>query len=110
MPPLGPLVPIGTGGPRLTGYGKLAVTNSSVLVNTLTGGAGSSGFPTTQTTVTFYSDPASTGSLYLCPFGGTSSATAGIPLSAGASWQITLDNPSLASVFSTAGATLWCWW
>jgi hypothetical protein len=106
--PLGTLIPTGTGGPILSGYGSLAVTGTSALVDTLTVGSGSSGFPTTQTSVTLFNSSA--GLLYLCPFGGTASSTVGIPIAGGTSLQITLLNPSLMTIVAASTATLWCWW
>jgi len=96
--------------PILTGFGTLAVTGSSALMSTLTADANGSGFPTTQTTVTF--NNASGGTIYIRLFGGTATSANGIPMVAGQYWQVTLSAQALANmtVISASTSTLWAWW
>lgn len=105
---LGP-VSTATTSPQITGSGTLA-TGASALISTLTLDANGSGWPLTQTSVTFLNSGSTVN--YIRPFGGTSSATTGIPLAAAASvtWNLSAQELLTMTVFNASSGTLWCWW
>lgn len=70
----------------ILGFGTLAVTNASVLASTMTAGPNSAVWPTTPGMLYVLNDAASNGTLYVCPLGGTCSATVGLELVPGRSW------------------------
>jgi len=89
----------------IVGFGKLAVTNSSALVSTLTIGPNSEAWPTSPGVVDIVNDHQSADVVWVCPLGGACSATNGLPVPAGTSWRF--NRPATAmTVFSTAGATI----
>lgn len=72
--------------PAVLGFGTLAVTNSSALASTMTAGPNSAVWPTVPGMLYVLNDAASNGTLYVCPLGGTCSATVGLELTPGRSW------------------------
>ena len=92
----------------ITGFMSKAVT-SSVLITTLTMGTSSSDVPTTPTLMTFHA-VSGAGIGYVAPFGGTASATNGIPIEGGATVSIVLTNPQLATVFASSSTVIAAWW
>jgi hypothetical protein len=87
------------------GFGKLAVTNASTLVSTLTTGPNSAAWPTTPGIVDIANDGTSADTVWVCPLGGTCSAANGIPVPIGGSWRFTKPATTM-TVFSTGGATI----
>ena len=70
----------------LAGFGTLAVSTSSILLSTATVGPNSTTFPGGNLPgrqIIVRNSTASAGVLYICPLGGTCSATVGIPLAIG---------------------------
>ena len=92
----------------ITGFMSKAVT-SSVAITTLTLGTASSDVPTTPTLMNFHA-VSGAGIGYIAPFGGTASATNGIPVEGGVTISIVLANPSLATVFASSSTTISAWW
>jgi hypothetical protein len=98
--------PVGGTSP-IKGFGTLAVSSSSVLVSTLTAGPNSSAWPTAPGMVNFINAGSSV--IYLCPLGGTCSATVGIPMPAATTLPI--FNPSTsATAFDASSGTLAATW
>lgn len=99
---------IPTGGVApVKGFGTLAVTSTSALVSTLTAGPNSAVWPTSPAMVYFTNAGAS--ALFLCPLGGTCSATTGIPIAAAAT--LALFNPATtATVISASTGSLVSQW
>lgn len=102
-PGVGPcFVPTGDR-PPISGFGTLAVTSASALVSTLTVGPNSAVWPTSPGFMEFRNTGASV--IYLCPLGGTCSATVGIPIAAGA--VVPIFHPTTtATVFDATTGTL----
>lgn len=69
----------------ITGFGTLAVSNSSVLLSTMTAGPNSGVWPTAPQMMYVTNAPGG-GILYVCPLGGTCSSSVGIPIAAGSSY------------------------
>lgn len=94
--------------PRLTAYGTLAVTSSSVALSTLTVGPNSPAWSTTYPSgyVSIRNSVASTGTVYFCPLGGTCSASVGEPIAQGETIFRNVANTTAITLFSTAGATV----
>ena len=70
----------------IAGFGTLAVSTSSILLSTATVGPNSTTFPggnLPNRQIVIRNSSASAGLLYVCPLGGTCSATVGIPLAIG---------------------------
>lgn len=97
-----------TGGPSaIQGFGTLSVGSASVLVSTLTTGPNSAAWPTKPGMVSFINEGSSV--IYLCPLGGTCSATVGIPMAAGSTLPV--FNPSTnATAFDASTGTLVAQW
>ena len=93
----------------LTGLGTLALSNSSVLLSTLTAFGNSSSFPTTPTVINI---KVSTGGgiAYLCPYGGTATSSVGIPIDPGTTMSFNLRNPAAATLISASSSTITAWW
>jgi hypothetical protein len=90
--------------PAILGFGTLAVVNASALASTATAGPNSAVWPTAPGMLYVLNDAASNGNLYVCPLGGTCSATVGLELTPGRSWGF--FKPATAmTVFATTTAT-----
>lgn len=92
---------------QVSGFGTMSVTASSTLVSTITTGPNSSAWPATPGLVNFVNGGSSV--IYLCPLGGTCSASVGIALAAGASLQI-FGPSNAATVFDATTGTLGAQW
>lgn len=90
--------------PAVLGFGTLAVTNSSALASGATAGPNSAVWPTTPGMLYVLNDAASAGNLYVCPLGGTCSATVGLELTPGRSWGFYKPATTM-TVFATTTAT-----
>lgn len=77
---------VGTSNAPVAGFGTLSVTSGSALLSTLTAGPNSAAWPTSPRQVYVVNAPASSGTLYVCPKGGTCSASTGIPIAAGGAY------------------------
>lgn len=101
-------VPIVTGPPKLTAYGTLSVTNSSVALSTLTPGPNSpawtAAYPSNY--VAINNSIGSAGALYVCWLGGTCSASVGSPIAVGETRFRNVASGTAVTVFSTLGATV----
>ena len=95
--------------PQISGYGTLAVTNSSVLASTMTVGPNSPAWPAQPGQVFAVNSAGSTGTAFVCPLGGTCSASNGIPVGVGASYGFFKPSANM-TLFSTAGATVVFQW
>lgn len=94
-----------TTAPAILGFGTLAVTNSSALVSTATAGPNSAVWNATPPGAVYVlNDAASAGNLYVCPLGGTCSATVGLELAPGRSWGFYKPAATM-TVFATTTAT-----
>jgi hypothetical protein len=99
--------PMSTGPAAVQGFGSLAVTNSSVLISTLTLGPNSGAWP--PSTVTYLTnDGASAGYLYICPLGG-SCGTTGVKLAIGQPYGFRNLSPN-ATAYAASTATLDAQW
>ncbi len=99
--------------PGLSGFGTLSATNSSTALSTLTVGPNSKAWAMPFAGVlNLLNASTSAGLLYLCPFGGTCSATVGIPLIVGQSISgINLGGSTVSpTVFAVSTATVVAWW
>lgn len=102
-----PIVP-----PQLNGFGTLAVTAASTLLSTLTKGPNSPNYPTIfpNGTITIKSSPVSSGNVWICPLGGTCSASVGIPIAVGGVESYTVTDATVPTVFATSTATIIVEW
>src|SRR4051812_35291166 len=91
---------------QLTGFGTIAATTASVLVSTMTLGPQSNAWPNAPQTVYVMNAAASAGLLYVCPLGGTCSATTGIPIGPGASYGFAKP-ASTMTLIAASTATVW---
>lgn len=100
--------PVVTGPPKLTAYGTLAVTTSSVALSTLTVGPNSPAWSTTYPSsyVSIRNSVASAGIVYFCPLGGTCSASVGEPIAQGETIFRNVASGTAITLFSTTGATV----
>ena len=99
--------------PATAGYGTLSVSTSSIAVSTLTAGPNSASYPTGLLPSRFLSVRNSIGSagfLYVCLYGGTCTASVGIPLAVGESKTWTLNSPTSPTVIAASTATLIAEW
>ena len=91
----------------VAGFGTLAATTASVAVSSMTLGPNSATWPPSQATNVFVINAASSaGNLYVCPLGGTCSATNGIPIVPGASYGFARPAASM-TVVAQSTATVW---
>lgn len=105
---IGPcFVPTADGVVAVKGFGTLAVTGTSALVSTLTVGPGSAAWPTVPGLVRFMNTGTTT--LFLCPLGGTCSATTGIPIAAAATLAIFNPSTSTTVIDATTGTLVAQW-
>ncbi len=96
--------------PRISGYGTLSVSNSSVLLSTLTVGPNSRVWPSNQLPMVFVSNSTeSAGIAYVCPLGGTCSSTVGIPIVAGGAYGFSGASTSM-TVIAASSATVVAQW
>jgi hypothetical protein len=101
--------PITTSPAAITGFGTLAVVNASALASTATAGPNSAVWPTTTGMLYVRNESASAGTLYVCPLGGTCSATVGLELPPGQSWGFYKPATTM-TVFATTTATMQAQW
>lgn len=100
-------VPTAEGVAPVAGFGTMTVTASSTLVSTLTTGPNSAAWPATPGLVRFINGGSSV--IYLCPLGGTCSATVGIAIAASTTLPIFAPSTS-ATVFDATTGTLGVQW
>lgn len=95
----------------LTGFGTLAVTNTSALLSTLTAGTNSPAWPagTAGTMIYVVNSPASAGLMYLCPLGGTCTAAAGIPIAVGSAFGCSRCAPTMTVIAATTATAIAQW-
>lgn len=94
----------------IIGYGTLAATASSVLISTMTKGPNSVTWATIPPGMVYVlNDTASAGNLYVCPLGGTCSATVGLELTPGRSWGFNRPSATM-TVFAATTATVQLTW
>lgn len=89
----------------ITGFGKLALTNASTLLSTMTLGPNSADWPSTPGVVDIQNDAASADVIYVCPLGGTCSAANGIPILVGGSFRFTIP-ATVMTVIAASTATV----
>lgn len=101
-------VPVITGPPKLTAYGTLSVTASSVALSTLTVGPNSPAWSTTYPSnyVSIRNSINSAGVVYVCWLGGTCSASVGDVLAVGQSATRNVGNTVSPTVFAASTATV----
>ena len=100
----------------LAGFGTLTVVNASALLSTLTVGPTDGTlprlpvFPPSQMQMIYViNSPSSAGILYLCPLGGTCSATVGIPIAVGSSYGCFRCLPSMTVIAATTATAIGQW-
>lgn len=97
----------------INGYGTLSVATSSIPLSGLTAGPSSPAYPAGQplSVVTVRNSIGSANTLYVCLFGGTCTASVGIPLAAGESktWGIggKLTSPTVISGGTATAVVEW---
>jgi hypothetical protein len=91
---------------QMTGFGTIAATTASVQVSTMTLGPQSNTWPPSPKTVYVMNAAGSAGLLYVCPLGGTCSATTGIPISPGAAYGFA-GPASTMTLVAASTATVW---
>lgn len=91
------------------GFGTLSATNASTLLSTLTAGPSSGTWPTVPGQVYVMNSVGSGGLIYVCPLGGTCSASVGIPISAGNAYGFYEPSTSM-TVFAVSTATVIAQW
>ncbi len=94
--------------PKLTAYGILSVTASSVALSTLTVSPNSPAWPTTYPNnyVSIRNSILSAGVVYVCWLGGTCSATVGDPVAVGQSATRNVGNTVSPTLFAASTATV----
>lgn len=91
----------------VTGAGYLTAGASALISAATFDTLGAGGLPTTPTLMTFYNVGATS---YIRPFGGTASATVGVPIGTVQSFTVNITNPSLVTVFcATSSAFSFSW-
>lgn len=101
--------PTTTAPPPVSGFGTLSATAASTLLSTLTAGPNSSVWPLLPKQIFVMNAPGSAGVVYVCPKGGTCSASVGIPIAAGYSYGF--YQPATAmTVFAASTATVVAQW
>ena len=98
--------------PSCNGFGTLAATNASAALSTLTVGPGSNlWLMPFNGTLYIKNSAASADNVYVCPLGGTCSATVGIPLAPGEAYGFNLGGSTTSpTVFATSTATVVAQW
>lgn len=86
--------------PPVTGFGTLSATGTFALASTLTLGPSSAGWPAAPGMVYVVNAPASAGTVFVCPLGGTCTTANGIPIAAGSAYG--LFRPSTAMTLVAA--------
>jgi hypothetical protein len=95
--------------PPIHGFGTLSATAASAALSGLTPGPNSAVWPTSPAQMFVINSPGSAGIVYVCPLGGTCSATVGIPLSVGQSYALYQPSTSM-TVFAVSTATVVAQW
>lgn len=96
--------------PKMSGYGTLSVSTSSILLSTLTVGPNSKVFPPNTMPMTYISNSTnSAGVLYVCPLGGICTSSVGIPLVAGGAYGFYGASPDM-TVIAASTATVIAQW
>lgn len=100
--------PITTTPPKLTAYGILSVSTSSVALSTLTPSPNSPAWSTTYPNnyVSIRNSILSAGVVYVCWLGGTCSATVGDPIAIGQSATRNVGNTVSPTLFTASTATV----
>lgn len=101
--------PVSSSPAPIKGFGTLSATNASALLSTLTVGPNSAAWPTSPNQMYVINSSASGGILYVCPLGGTCSATVGIPIAAGATESFFAPSTSM-TVIAASTATVVAQW
>lgn len=93
----------------ITGFGTLSVSNSSVLLSTMTAGPNSGVWPIAPQMMYVTNSPGSSGTLYVCPLGGTCSASVGIPLAVGSSYGFFQPKTNMTVIAATTATAVPQW-
>lgn len=93
----------------VTGYGTLALTNSSTLASTMTTGPGSGVWPSTPQLVYVRNQVATGGSAWVCPLGGTCTAANGLELVPGMWWPFLRPSPNMTLIASGTANVQFQW-
>lgn len=99
-----------TGPLPVSGYGQLAVTNTSALLSTVTKGTKSTDLPSTPGLVFVANLGTSASVVYVNPLGTPALTTTGVPIAPGSAYGFNLQNPSLASIIADSTATVSLQW
>jgi hypothetical protein len=91
------------------GFGTLAATSASTALSTVTAGPNSAVWPTSPAQLYVINSPASAGTVYVCPLGGTCSASVGIPVPAGGAYGFYQAATGM-TVFAASTATVVAQW
>lgn len=94
-------LPVVSKTPAIVGYGVLNVTASSALASGLTPGINSGAWPATLGQVYVTNDPASGGTAYVCPFGGTCTSSNSIPVLVGQSYGFASPATTMTFIAAT---------
>ena len=92
------------------GFGTIAATTASALVSSMTLGVNSPAWNANGLQRVYIMNIAgSAGILYVCPLGGTCSATVGIPIQVGAWYGFYQPSPNM-TIIAASTATVWVQW
>lgn len=92
--------PLPTTGVSISGYGKLSLTNASILLSTAALGPGSAAWPSSPAVVDVTNDSVSADTIYACPTGSTPTCTTatGIPIYVGETYRFTRPSATMTLI------------
>lgn len=102
-------LPVSNTPPAVTGYGTLAATAASTLLSTLTTGPNSAVWPTSPGQIWIANSGLSADAVFVCPLGGTCSATVGLRVPVGGGYGFYQPAPTM-TVFAVSTATVTAQW
>lgn len=95
--------------PAVTGFGTLAATAASTLLSTLTIGPNSAVWPTSPGQIWVANSGLSADAVFVCPLGGTCSATVGLRIPVGGGYGF-YQPATTMTVFAVSTATVTAQW
>lgn len=98
----------------VTGFGTLALTNSSTPASTMTVGPNSGVWPSTPQMVYVLNDASSAGSIFVCPVAPvnvtpTCTVAAGLELTPGRSWAFLRPSPNMTLIAASTATIQFQW-
>lgn len=93
----------------VTGFATLSLTNASTLLSTSTVGPNSGIWPVAPQVMYVVNAPASGGTAFICPLGGTCTASNGIPIAAGAAYGFTRPATTMTAISASTSTLITQW-